>query len=142
MTTRAELSAADECSHGHTVLMRAALDGNTERVKELIDHGANINQKDDDGRTALIFAVINMHSSSTKLLIKHGADVNAIANDGSTPIMIAASSGDTESVRELLKWGASLDAQQHWTGETALTLADKKGYRDIVDLLIGAEEKK
>jgi ankyrin repeat protein len=126
----------------HTELMRAALEGNLPALELMLNGGNDPNARDKNGRTALMFAVINMHSSSTKLLIKHGADVNAVANDGSTPIMIAASSGDTESVRELLKWGASLDAQQHWTGETALTLADKKGYRDIVDLLIGAEAKK
>jgi len=89
-----------------------------------------------------MFAVINMHSSSTKLLIKFGADINAVANDGSSPIMLAASSGDTESVRELLKQGAKLDGKQRWTGETALTLANKKGYRDIVDLLTAAKKEK
>jgi len=45
MTTRAELSAADEYMNGHTALMRAALDGNTETVTELIDQGADINQR-------------------------------------------------------------------------------------------------
>jgi ankyrin repeat protein len=65
-----------------------------------------------------------------------------VANDGSTPLILAASSGDTESVREMLKCGATLDGQQRWTGDTALTLADRKGYRDIVDLLVAAGEKK
>ena len=40
MTTRAELSAVQEYDHGHTPLMLAALDGNTEQVKELIRPGA------------------------------------------------------------------------------------------------------
>ena len=38
MATRAELSAAED-GFDHTPLMRAALDGNTERVKELIHEG-------------------------------------------------------------------------------------------------------
>jgi len=35
MTTRAELSAAEAYGHGDTPLMRAALDGDTESVREL-----------------------------------------------------------------------------------------------------------
>jgi len=122
--------------------MRAALEGNLPALELMLNGGENPNARDKNGRTALMFAVINMHSSSTKLLIKHGADINAVADDGSSPIMLAASSGDTESVRELLKSGAKLDGKQRWTGETALTLADKKGYRDIVDLLTAARGEK
>lgn len=126
----------------HTELMRAALEGNVPALELMLNSGQNPNSRDKNGRTALMFAVINMHSTSAKLLIRHGAEINAVANDGSTPIMLAASSGDTESVREMLKCGATLDGQQRWTGDTALTLADRKGYRDIVDLLLAAGEKK
>lgn len=47
MTTRAELSAADGYGHGHTALMRAARDGNTEQVEELLRQGADINERDE-----------------------------------------------------------------------------------------------
>ncbi|HYJ86141.1 MAG TPA: ankyrin repeat domain-containing protein [Pyrinomonadaceae bacterium] len=56
-------------NHGHTPLMRAALDGNTERVKELVHQGADINQRDENGRTALMFAVINMHYETMKAFV-------------------------------------------------------------------------
>jgi len=49
--------------------MRAALDGNTERVKELVHQGADINQRDENGRTALMFAVINMHYETMKAFV-------------------------------------------------------------------------
>lgn len=87
MTTRAELSAAEEYGHGHTPLMRAALNGNTERVKELIHQGADINQRDDNGRTALMFAVTNMHYETMKVLLEYGADVNVKSNEGGTALM-------------------------------------------------------
>jgi ankyrin repeat protein len=77
MTTRAELSAAEQYGHGHTSLMQAALDGDTERVRELINQGADINRRDDNGRTALMFVVINRHDETMKVLLEHGADVNA-----------------------------------------------------------------
>lgn len=125
----------------HTELMRAALEGNVPALELMLNGGQDPNARDKNGRTALMFAVINMHSTAGKLLIDHGADINAVANDGSTPLMLAASSGDTESVRELLKRGASLNGRQRWTGETALTLANRRGYRDIVELLVAAGEK-
>jgi len=94
MTTRAELSAAEEYGHGHTPLMRAALDGNTERVKELIHQGADINQRDNNGRTALMFAVINTHYETMKVLLEYGADVNVKSNTGGTALMAAALAGE------------------------------------------------
>ena len=90
MTTRAQLSADEEYGHGHTSLMRAALDGNTERVKKLIHQGAGINQRDDNGRTALMFAVINAHYETMKVLLEYGADVSARSSKGGTALMGAA----------------------------------------------------
>ena len=90
MTTRAELSAAEAYGHGDTPLMRAALDGNTESVRELINQGADINRRDDSGRTALMFAVVNRHYETMKLLLEHGADVNARSKQGGTALMGAA----------------------------------------------------
>ncbi|MGH9969009.1 MAG: ankyrin repeat domain-containing protein [Pyrinomonadaceae bacterium] len=96
MTTRAELSAAEEYGQGDTRLMRAALDGNTERIRELIHQGVDINQRDDNGRTALMFAVINAHYETMNLLLEYGADVNAASNKGGTALMGAASAGDSQ----------------------------------------------
>jgi hypothetical protein len=135
MTTRAELSAAEEHSHGHTPLMRAALDGNTERVKELIHQGADINQRDDEGRTALMFAVINTHYETMKVLLEHGADVNAKSNQGGTALMGAALSGELRMVEALLDRGADLHARLPETNESAATIAASHGYDEIARLL-------
>ena len=135
MTTRAELSAAEAYGHGHTPLMRAALDGDTESVKELINQGADINRRDDDGRTALMFAVINRHYETMKLLLEHGADVNATSKQGGTALMGAAMDGELSMVQALLDKGADLDARLHETNESAATLAASHGYDEIARLL-------
>lgn len=135
MTTRAELSAAEAYGHGHTPLMRAALDGDTESVKELINQGADINLKDDNGRTALMFAVVNRHYETMKLLLEHGADVNARSKQGGTALMGAAMDGELSMVQALLDNGADLDARLHDTNENAATLAASHGYDDIARLL-------
>ncbi len=135
MTTRAELSAAEEYAHGHTPLMRAALDGNTEKVRELLHQGADINQRDDNGRTALIFAVINTHYETMKVLLEYGADVNVKSNTGGTALMAAALAGDIRVVQALLDKGADLHARLLETNESALTIAESHGYAEIARLL-------
>src|SRR5688572_29490162 len=96
MPTRAHLSKSALHEAGHTELMRAALEGQTETVKRLLESGANVNDRDDEGRTALMFAVANIQTDAAKALLDHGADVNVTANDGSSALMLAASSGDSE----------------------------------------------
>lgn len=135
MTTRAELSAAEEYGHRHTPLMRAALDGNTERVKELIHQGADINRRDDNGRTALMFAVINTHYETMKVLLEYGSDVNAKSNEGGTALMAAALAGDVRMVQALLDKGADLHARLPETNESAVTIAASHGHADIARLL-------
>lgn len=135
MTTRAELSAAEAYSHGHTPLMRAALDGNTERVRELISEGADINQRDDNDRTALMFAVINRHYETMKVLLECGADVNAKSNKEGTALMAAALAGDLQMVRALLDKGADVHARLPDTNESAVTMAASHGYDEIARLL-------
>ena len=119
MTTRGELSAAEGYTHGHTAVMRAALDGNTEIVKELLQQGADINQRDDNGRTALMFAVINTHYETVKVLLDYGADVNATSNKGGTALMGAASAGDLRIAQALLDKGADVHARVHFMWQRA-----------------------
>ena len=135
MTTRAELSAAEGYMHGHTALMRAALDGNTETVKELIHQGADIDQRDDTGRTALIFAVVNSHYETVKVLLEYGADVQAKSNQGGTALMGAALAGDLNTVQALLDKGADVHPRLRETNESAVTLAEKHGHAEIARLL-------
>jgi len=132
MTTRAELSAAEGYGQGHTALMRAALDGNTEQVKELLHESADINQRDENGRTALMFAVINAHYETMRVLLEYGADVNAKSNEGGTALMAAALAGDLRMVDALLDKGADLRASLRETNETAATIAASHGYDEIV----------
>ena len=136
MTTRAELSAAEAYEHGHTALMRAALDGDTERVKDLIHQGADVNQRDDNGRTALMFAIMNMHYETMKVLLEYGADVQARSNEGGTALMAAAGmAGDLRMVQALLDKGADVHAKLRETNETAATFAEKYGRTEIARLL-------
>jgi ankyrin repeat protein len=133
MRTKANIPELD--TKGHTPLMCAALEGDTEVVKTLLLRGADVNAKDDEGRSALMFAVINMHHDTVNMLLKHGANINARANDGGTALMLAASCGDKRIVQALLNAGADLKGTFITTGKNAVSLAADRGCTDVVELL-------
>ena len=58
---------------GSTVLMYAANQGYHEIVNFLIDHGANVNHKNNDGLTPLSAAKANNHIKIIELLEATGA---------------------------------------------------------------------
>jgi ankyrin repeat protein len=73
---------------GATPLMYAALYGDADLVRTLIDRGADPNAADDNAATALMWAIPDLEK--TTILLERGADAGAKSSDGRTPLMIAA----------------------------------------------------
>jgi len=70
---------------GETPLIMAARNGHIEKIKVLLDHGADINsQGSEDGKTALIWAAHMNDADMTKLLLDKGANPNLKDRDGYT----------------------------------------------------------
>ena len=86
-----------------STLCEAVRDGDTERVRLLLDEGADINRADCYGRTPLNRAAGRGYTEMVELLLVRGADINTADNDGYTPLDYAnaALQGDTAMV-ELL----------------------------------------
>ncbi|MBU1093116.1 MAG: ankyrin repeat domain-containing protein [Firmicutes bacterium] len=55
---------------------------NFQSVKHLVEAGANINLRDNDGRTALFYAVIRENKVIKSYLLKNGASVDLIDDEG------------------------------------------------------------
>jgi ankyrin repeat protein len=72
-----------------TPLHYAADREQVEVVKLLVESGATVDMKDEDGMTALLTAVMCEHEDIVKVLVDHGADVNAEDIDGETPLSLA-----------------------------------------------------
>lgn len=90
---RAELAAITDINavdvDGTTALHEAVLNGHTECVRILLDHGADVNIQNADGNTPLYLAVRRRHVECIKLLLAYGADVNIENNNNVTPVHVA-----------------------------------------------------
>ncbi len=87
-------------------LIKAAEKGDTAAVKALLDRGADVNAKDENGGTALMEAALLGNNATVQALLEAGADVNAKNKYGRTALMMAAAEGYTEIVELLKKAGA------------------------------------
>jgi uncharacterized protein len=88
---------------GETALMLAALRGNEEWLRRLLEQGAQVNRA---GWTALHYAASGAATNLVALLLDKGADIEAPSPNGTTPLMMAARYGAQDSATLLLSRGA------------------------------------
>lgn len=127
----------DEQGYTRPMLMYAIVKENKAIAEMLIQAGADVNAKTDDGVTAIMSAASFGLKDIAEQLIKAGADVNAKADNGWSALMLAQGN-ETKDIAELLiKAGANVNTTDD-NGWTALILATGNGAKDIVELLIKA----
>jgi len=143
-----------------SALRVAAHRGDVDRIRKLLDKGANVNASSgsegalglsvvlprDVNLPPLAQAVYDRHIEAVKLLLSKGADPNA---EGSyeyyRPICVAAENADAGTLKALLDAGANIHARcvedEHRAGGTAMAIAQNKGYTNIMRMLekAGAE---
>jgi ankyrin repeat protein len=129
---------------GSTPLMYAAIYGDADTVRMLLEAGADPNLRNEAGATALLWAVDDL--DKTRLLLKAGADANSRSSDGRTPLLAATGRvGCAEVVKLLLDHGANPSATAHsYRGPTTpLRQAADFGDAAVVRMLVerGAEVK-
>ena len=130
--------------NGYTPLMIAAcLRNHEEMAKLLISEGADVNAKKVNG-TGVFTQCINgvLWKSVTlelaEILLSRGVDIDEARTSGGsqgfTNLIMAVDSNNEEVVRFLIKNGANVNAKTR-DGDTALSLAVKKGYQNIINIL-------
>ena len=70
-----------------STLHEASREGETERVMQLLDDGAPVDEKDEDGKTALGWAVDNDRTEVAKLLLLNGALFDAVYARGDAALL-------------------------------------------------------
>src|SRR6266481_2972921 len=72
----------------------AAMKGNKEAVRSLLQRKADVNAPQKDGTTALHWAAQSDDLETADLLIRAGASVSAANRDGATPLLLASVNGN------------------------------------------------
>jgi ankyrin repeat protein len=104
--------------------------GNTRKAAKLVNEGADINFKDEEGLSLLHRAVLSQNEDMIRWLLAAGADVEATIK-GQTPLFYAVSLNFSLSIIELLmSYGASPTSvsAEHWT---PLNLAVHRGNMEV-----------
>ena len=123
-----------------TPLILACLNGDVSVVNFLLQNGANVALRDDNGWTTLHFVVADKLIDSSEIvrsLLNYGADVNARSIDNKTPLMAASRFCDVETVTLLIEQGAYVDLQDE-KDNTALHHAVSSNTEEIVGTLLNA----
>ncbi|KAG8434115.1 hypothetical protein GDO86_012476 [Hymenochirus boettgeri] len=149
---------------GISALHQACIDENLEVVEFLVNHGANVNQADNEGWTPLHVAASCGYMEIAEYLLKHSANIAAVNSDGDVPLDLAedecmenllraeitkggvdteAAKREEEEVmlqdaRQWLNAGKIEDIRHPKTGASALHVAAAKGYIEVLRLLLQA----
>lgn len=134
--------------------MSAMCAGKWDVVKFLVEHGADVNERDKKGKTALMKAGWCNRFDIIEYLRENGAfieeqlDINGtnrtevvkffqerLDKDGDTALMKAAKARKWEDVKKLIESGACVD-ERDFQGKTVLMYAAERGDLDIVKYLI------
>jgi uncharacterized protein len=97
------VNTADE-----TPLMMAALRGELDGARQLLDRGAVLNRP---GWTPLHYAASGPETPMVRLLLERGAQIEAMSPNGTTPLMMASRYGPETTVDLLLARGAKLGSR-------------------------------
>ena len=132
------------CTTGEwTALHVGAAAGDAAKVKKLLDGGADVDARAENGRTALHSAAFKGNAAVVTLLLEAGADADARNKKGETALHVAVVKGKADVVKLLLEAGADTEAKEgkYGYGQTALHVAaDSVNIRTNIMLSGGSVE--
>lgn len=127
--------------HGIGAVHVAAMNNLPKILNVLLTLKADPEIRDDNNYTPLHYAAARGHQNTLLVLMHAGVDVTAVTNDRNTALHLSCLNGHMNCVKALLfyaehmKMTIDLNAQNR-AGETAIMLAAKWGFRDIVEVLL------
>lgn len=118
-------------------LIEAALKGKTNRIKQLINDGLNINTQGLHGITPLMFVLLNGNIEGVNVLLESGADPDVKDDEGDTAVTIAAGLKYSRFLENLLVKGGNANEKTPGLA-TTLMIASAAGFIENVRLVINA----
>ncbi|MFJ8085158.1 ankyrin repeat protein [Streptomyces sp. SAI-170] len=137
---------ADEAAIARQELMAATAEGDTDRVRKLLDDGAEVDERYpnvggfNDSHTPLLVASRDGHTEIVRLLLAAGADVNAVEPTfGAVPLHKAVYNGHADITADLVRQdGIDLNWVGATNGYTPLHDSLWHGYEDCSRILVEA----
>lgn len=124
-------------TNNQSLLEYAAAQGDLDKLRFLLEHGASPNRNSKDAPHALSIAVSHGNKKAVELLVNGGADVNlATAINGLSPLHTAASEGFTAISEFLIEKGAEVNSREIGGRSTPLHLAALRGQEQEIELLL------
>lgn len=128
-------------SHGVGAIHVAAMHGLPKMLNTLLALGVDLLIKDENNYTALHYAASRGHQNTLLLLLHAGAEINALSNDKNSALSVAALNGHSNCVKALLYYCDHMNVRidrnaQNKFGDTALHLAAKWGFSEIIETLL------
>ncbi|KAF3196275.1 hypothetical protein TWF106_005153 [Orbilia oligospora] len=131
---RANIDALNTASN-RRALHAACENGHEDVVRILLQRGASVNVRDEDGKTPLHLAAADGGEGITRMLIQSGADLNAIDDEGDLPLHVAAAYGSANIVPLFLRARVKIDTPGSG-GRTPLMKAVMGGHKTTVRCLL------
>jgi ankyrin repeat protein len=114
----------------------ARQDGHLEVMQLLLEHGANVDARDNHNEAVSHLASEHGEVEVVQLLLQHNANINARGRLKWTPLHNASSYKHIKTTQLLLEYGADINALDR-DGDTPLILAPQLGFLEVVRLLLG-----
>jgi uncharacterized protein len=118
-----------------TGLVNAASRGDAAEVRALLDDGAEVDERREDGRTAVTAAALGDHVEVARVLIAAGADVDLQDADRNNALLVTGETGSVAMLREVLRGKPDLGATNRYGG-VALIPASDRGHADYVRAIL------
>lgn len=128
-------------NHGISAIHVAAMHGLPKMLNGLLALGADPEITDENNFTPLHYAAAKGHQNTLLLLMHAGADVTAVTNDKNTALHLCCLNGHLNCVKALLYYSDHMKVKidrnaQNRMGDTAIHMATKWGFRNIVEVLL------
>lgn len=118
---------------------QAIRDDDIDRLRALLDEGADVDALDRYGQTGLMIAAMRGCESAARFLIERGAALDRTAKYRLSALMLAVINGHVEIARMMVQAGADTELRGSgapgFDGKTARDLAAARGHDELVALL-------
>lgn len=118
----------------NNALITAIKNDNIEKVRELLDSGADVNHITRWGRTPLIIAALEYRLDIINILLENGADINHKDSRDKTAFMYAIEYNKVEVARELLKGDVNINDENN--KDALIELINRREKYDMIKFLL------